>query len=143
MVDNNDEPKIATWKQVTAFISLLSVMPIMFAINGQYVDWHDGRYPLRQEVILLAEATILRQTAETAQKTAAENSEKLDFLVKSEAAKNVRSIQQEIALHKAANDGSALWRRELIEMEGRLQRAENYKDCVVSHQGDCDAERIW
>ena len=147
-MDEQEESKvglrgIAIWKQVTAFITLLSVMPILFAINGQYVGWHDDRYPLRSEVMLIAELTDLQQTAQDAQDVGISNSAKLDFLIKAEAAKIVREIQLEIALHNTSKDDSALWRRNLVEMEGRLNRAQDYKECVVEEKHDCDAERIW
>jgi hypothetical protein len=144
-VEHNEEGKFAawTWKQVTGLFGLLSVLPVTFALNAQYVGWHDARYAMKNEVLMLAEAgQIQAQVAITAQAQKA-NADKLDFLVKAEAAKTVIAIRQEIALHKASNDGSQLWHRELADMESRLQRAENYKQCVISGMTNCDAERIW
>ena len=144
-MEHNEEGKFAawTWKQVTGLLALLSALPIVFALNGQYVKWHDGRYAMRSEVLMLADASQLKQQVAATTIAQQDNSNKLDFLVRAEAAKTVIAIRQEIALHKASNDGSQLWRRELSDLETRLQRAENYKQCVINGQTNCDAERIW
>lgn len=144
-MEHNEEGKFAawTWKQVTGLFGLLSVLPVTFALNAQYVSWHDARYAMKNEVLMLAEATQMQAQVDLTREAQKSNTDKLDFLVKAEAAKTVIAIRQEIALHKASNDGSQLWHRELADMESRLQRAENYKQCVINGMTNCDAERIW
>jgi hypothetical protein len=93
--------------------------------------------------LMLAQAEQLEQQVVAIGEAQQDNTSKLDFLVKSEASKTVLAIRQEIAFHKSHNDGSTLWQRELADMETRLQRAEDYKDCVVNGRLNCDAERIW
>lgn len=144
-MEHNEEGKFAawTWKQVTGLFGLLSVLPVTFALNAQYVSWHDARYAMKNEVLMLAEAgQIQAQVAITAQAQKA-NADKLDFLVKAEAAKTVIAIRQELSFHRATEDGSQLWHRELADIEARLQRAEAYKLCINTGQTNCDAERIW
>jgi len=144
-VDQNEEGKFAvwSWKQMTGLFGLLSILPVTFALNAQYVNWHDGRYARKNEVLMLAEANQLQaQLAHTTQ-AQKDNASKLDFLVKAEAAKTVIAIRQEIASHESSKDGSQLWYRELSDLQTRLQRAENYKQCVIDEGTNCDAERIW
>lgn len=144
MADDNEgisnRRNMVTWGGI---IALVSVLPIVYATNMQYVEWHDERYAKRQEVLLIAEATQIREEVKETRIAQMENTNKLDFLVRAEAAKTVLAIKQEIALHKAANDNSILWSRELMNLEARLSRAEAYKECLIAEQANCDAERIW
>lgn len=144
-MEHNEEGKFAawTWKQVTGLFGLLSVLPVTFALNAQYVSWHDARYALKNEVLMLADATQMQKQVAATTIAQQDNSNKLDFLVKAEAAKTVIAIRQELSFHKAMKDDSALWHRELTDIESRLQRAEAYKLCINTGQTNCDAERIW
>ena len=142
---NNEDATFAiwSWKQVTGLLALISIIPIWYAVNDRHMDHLDATYAKKSEVLFLAQAQQLEKKVVELNEAQKNNSNKLDFLVKAEAAKTVIAIRQEIAFHKTHEDTSTLWKRELNDMENRLRRAENYRTCIVSNQENCDAERIW
>lgn len=146
------------WKNMSIF-AVIGTIPALIAANNWYVAWHDthndGRYltfqqadslyPRKEEVIVLAEAESIKQNIATTTKIAEESAEKIDFLVKSEAVKTIVTIKQELSIHRSMDDGSILWKKELNDIETRLENAIVYRDCLFANSStsNCDASKVW
>lgn len=145
---------VVTWG---AIIAIIGALPALIAVNSAYDGYHitqnDKRYytkvqieeqfAKKSEVIAMSEADTIKKSIAQIETSQKQNSKNIDFLVKSEAAKTVIAIRQELIIHRSMDDGSQIWRRELGEIESRLKRAEDYKSCIVNGGTNCDAERIW
>ena len=131
--------KFQIWWKPMSIGTLIAVVPVIIAVNQSYVQWHDIRYPRRTEVLLLAEAQVMQRKADHAHDMAEANSTKLDFLVLKAARDEVRQLRRDIQNHKENNDGSVLWRRQLVQLENDLEGAQNYFNCLEAKRSNCES----
>lgn len=136
-----EENKLRIWWKPMSIGTLIAVIPIIIALNQSFVQWHDIRYPHRSEVLLLAEAQSLQDKVDHAHATSEANAAKLDFLVLKAARDEIRQLRRDIQAHKESNDGSALWRKQLVQLENDLEGAVNYFNCLEAKRLNCESVR--
>ena len=140
-IHDEQESKLRIWWKPVSVGTLIAVVPMIVAMNQAYVNWHDVRYPRRSEIVYLADAKDLQSRIEHAHQTSEANAVKLDFLVKKAARDEIRQLKQDIANHKENEIDSALWRRQLIQLQNNLEGAENYFNCIQAQPNNCESER--
>lgn len=128
---NRQYVKIQRWSigiGVTLFTAGLASLP---ATNRAYEQWHADHTRL-----IVAEIVTPIQVSQQ------QTSDKLDFLVKAEAARLVDNLKTQLVILKLQEQTPEI-RREIADLERRIERAVDYRDCLFANRPSCDALRIF
>lgn len=127
--------KLRNWSIATIIAAIMAFFPI----NKAYVDWHanQARTIAREEMAGLKES--INETQATGQQTA----NKVDFLIKSEAARMVDNLNTQLILLESRINQTPYDRREIAALRLRIDSAIKYRDCVLEDGHNCDALRVW
>jgi len=128
------------WKAVS-ISTIIASIPVMIAVNHAYVGWHEdfgnARYAKKQEFLV-------------AQASMASNAAKLDQIVVSIAAIQVQSaittvgeFQRQLDAHLSAPRQTREWIVERDRLTRQVERAEEYKQCLIDQRPACDQLRGW
>jgi len=118
--------------------------------NRQYVDWHDGRYAKKSEVLTLAQADKIEAQIGVALDESEKNGEKLDMVADqldglkiSSAITAVASLRQELERHERYPENTELWEKERSRLTAQITTAIEYRDCLIEGRHNCDLYRGW
>jgi len=128
------------WKTVS-ISTIIAAIPVMIGVNHAYENWHEefgnARWAAKQEFQL-------------AQATMAENSAKLDRIVAAidgmqvqTAITAVGEFERQLDWHMATQRDTAEWVNERNRLTRQLERAREYKQCLVEQRQNCDQLRGW
>lgn len=118
---------------------LCAVIALFFPINKAYVDWHTAL----TRTVVQEEVSSIKNSIETTQETADATANKVDFLVKAEAARLVDGLKTQLAVLRSQSDPGILIQRDIAELEKRIESAITYRDCVINERPNCDALRVF
>jgi len=118
--------------------TVITAIIAFFPVNKAYVDYH---VRLTKDVVV-TEIGSLKQAIEETQDTADLSANKIDFLVKAEAARSADSLGVQLSILKAQTRTRQV-EEDIYDLEQRLNRAVNYRDCVFAKRDNCDALRVW
>lgn len=128
--------------------TILTIVGLSFPANKAYVDWHNERYPLRSEVITIADAQTIKETGEQALQTANSASQKLDMVNIQLAAIRVQgavtaasALQSELDALEARPESGHEYRQKVSQLRRRVEQAVAYRDCLWENRVNCEAIR--
>lgn len=122
------------WSIGTVIAGIMAFFPI----NKAYDDYH---IRLAKDVIN-EELSGLKEAIEETQDTGALSANKIDFLVKAEAARTAEALATQLSILKAQSRTPQV-DRDIYELEQRVARAVVYRDCIFDKRDNCDALRVW
>jgi len=119
--------------------------------NTQYVHWHDTRYAKRSEIITLAQAEKITEQFGKTNDLAIKNSDKLDAQGKQlgqlsldfntyAASTLVSQAKSDLRAHinsEREHTDRTKWLEDKAKLEAQLQKAEEYRACVIESKNNC------
>ena len=119
--------------------SACALAGLFFPVHAFYVNWH----AVQAREIVKEEVAKIQSSITLAQNTADASADKIDFLIKAEAARNVEDLNTRLVLLKAQDNPPPHIRAEIAALEYKVQKAVVYRDCVINDRPNCDALRVW
>ena len=116
--------------------------------TGWYEDWHDVRYPRREEVILAAQATRIEEQIAGLQQSYDATDGKVNQVAAavtslqiSAAIGAVGALHSELDRHERNAEDSEMWHKERDRLNRQLEMATAYRDCLLEERPNCERLR--